>query len=104
MSLRFDHSSGPGATDLAAVASAAAGLDDGEYPAARQQCLTQQGSPEPGHQTKAVLRLVAWSSGSGLQNSPQDYILVTEAICPNCKLIAGMSALMFREPFQRRFA
>src|SRR3981189_3758885 len=32
----------------------------GERPAARQQCLTKQGSPEPGYQPKADLALGWW--------------------------------------------
>jgi hypothetical protein len=106
MGLRFGLSSGPVAADLVAAGLAVGVLGGGEHPAARQQCLTKQGSPEPGYQPKADLGpwLVAWTFCSGLQNRPRDYILVTEAICPNCKLIAGVGALIFREPFQRRFA
>src|SRR5712691_7822350 len=101
MDLRFGLSSGP-----VAVGLVAAGLGDDEHSAARQHCLTKQGSPEPGTQPKADLALasrVASTSCSGLENS-QDYILVTEAICPNCKLITGMGTLLSREPFLRRFA
>jgi hypothetical protein len=105
MGLRFGHSSGPAAADLVAVGSAAAGSDDGEHLAVRQSFLTKQGSPEPGYQPKADTAF-GWclDSCSGLQNLRRDYILVTEAIYPNCKLIAGASAVMFRQPFQRRFA
>jgi len=53
MDLRFDLSSGrPVAAGLAV-----AGLGGGEHPAARQQCLTKQGSPDPGNQPKADLAL-----------------------------------------------
>src|SRR6266568_6199926 len=100
MDLRFDLSSGrPVAAGLAV-----AGLGGGEHPAARQQCLTKQGSPEPWQPAEG--RPGPWlaASCSGLQNSARDYILVIEAICPNRKLIAGVSALILRQPFQRRFA
>src|ERR1700674_3253810 len=87
MGLRFDHSSGPAAADLVAVGSAAAGLDDGEHLAVRQLFLTKQGSPEPGYQPKRTLPLAGGlDSCSGLPNLRRDYILVTEAIYPNCKL------------------
>src|SRR6266702_1860588 len=102
MDLRFDLSSGrPVAAGLAV-----AGLGGGEHFAARQQCLTKQGSPDPGQPAEGGPGpwLVAWTSCSGLQNSARDYILVIEAICPNRKLIAGVSALILRQPFQRRFA
>jgi hypothetical protein len=50
MDLRFDLSSGrPVAADLVAAGLAAAGLGGGEHPAARQQCLTKQGSSDPGN-------------------------------------------------------
>src|SRR5882757_9037954 len=58
MDLRFDLSSGrPVAADLVA-----AGLGGGEPPAARQQCLTKQGSSDPGTQPKADLAL-GWRLG-----------------------------------------
>ena len=106
MDLRFGLSSGPVAADLVAAGLAVAGLGDGEHPATRQQGLTKRGSPEPGYPPKADLALGwwAWTSCSGLQNSALDYILVTEAICPNRKLIAGVGALILRQPFQRRSA
>ena len=55
MDLRFGLSSGPVAADLGAAGLAVAGLGGGEHSAARQQCLTKQGSPEPGYQPKADL-------------------------------------------------
>jgi len=63
MDLRFDLSSGrPVAADLVAAGLAVAGLGGGEPPAARQQCLTKQGSPDPGNQPKADLAL-GWRLG-----------------------------------------
>jgi hypothetical protein len=106
MDLRFGLSSGPVAADLVAAGLAVAVLGDGEHPAARQQCSTKQASPDPGNQPKADLALGWWLGlfCSILLNSARDYILVTEAICPNRKLIAGVGALILRQPFQRRFA
>jgi len=49
MDLRFGLSSGPVAADLVAAGLAVGVLGGGEHPAARQQCLTKQGSPEPGY-------------------------------------------------------
>jgi hypothetical protein len=60
MGLRFGLSSGPVAADLGAAGLAVAGLGGGEHPAARQQCLTKQGSPEPGYQQKADLTVGWW--------------------------------------------
>jgi hypothetical protein len=55
MDLRFGPSSGP-----VAVGLAVAGLGGGEHPAARQHCLTKQGSPEPSYHPKADLALGGW--------------------------------------------
>src|SRR6266852_9333199 len=60
MDLRFGLSSGPVAVGLVAAGLAVAGLGDGEHSAARQHCLTKQGSPEPGTQPKADPALGGW--------------------------------------------
>jgi hypothetical protein len=60
MDPRFGLSSGPVAADLVAAGLAVGVLGGGEHPAARQQCLTKQGSPEPGYQPKADLALGWW--------------------------------------------
>jgi hypothetical protein len=60
MDLRFGLSSGPVAADLGAAGLAVAGLGGGEHSAARQQCLTKQGSPEPDYQPKADLAVGWW--------------------------------------------
>jgi len=62
MDLRFDLSSGrPVAADLVAADLAVVGLGGGEHSAARQQCLTKQGSADPGNQPKADLALAGGS-------------------------------------------
>jgi len=61
MDLRFGLNSGrPVAADLVAAGLAVAGLGGGEHPAARQQCLTKQGSSDPGNHPKVDLALGWW--------------------------------------------
>jgi hypothetical protein len=87
---------------------AAARLDDGEYPAARngsyQDEFTKQGFSQTRYQPKADA-ILGWCCdfSSDRKSVAADYILVKKPICPNCKLIAGPGALILGQPFQRRF-